>query len=352
MKRRKFLSTTALAGLTFGLPINNLAGKLSSQKNFSNMMKLNKVKNAMLGMMRRTWEQGVAMQALLESGDEELVIIMAKDAILYQSADGRLCMNDSENNALSDACSPGEAVSWAAQKTGDKDLMDAFNKLVDYALTKAPRNKDGVIYHFVGGNQVWSDTNYMLPPFLAVAGKYEEAFKQFNGACDLLLNKDKHLLMHQWDCEKNSSPRKDLWSVGNGWTIAGGTRIIKSLPNSMHQEKLQLIQRVTQFIDAAIQYQREDGLFHDVIDNPNSFIETNFSQMLAYSIFRGVKAGWLDKKYLENAHKMRNAAHSKVDSLGFVQGVCGAPFFDRSSVAVEAQAFFIMMEVAYKQLSN
>lgn len=352
MKRRNFITNVSMASLSIGMPNNLFADELVQKKLPGNGKKIEKVKTAMLGMMRRTWEQGVAMQALLESGDDDLVIIMARDAVMYQSPDGRLCMNDSENNALSDACSPGEAVLWAAQKTGDKNLMDAFNKLVDYTMNKAPRTKDGIIYHFVGGQQVWSDINYMLPPFLAAAGKFDEAIKQFDGTCNLLMNKEKKLLMHQWDCEKNSPLRKDLWSVGNGWTIAGGTRIIKALPDSMQEAKQKMIQRVRELIDAALPFQREDGLFHDVIDNPNSFVETNFAQMLAYSIYRGVKAGWLDKKYLMKANKMRRAAHSKVDSLGFVQGVCGAPFFDRSSVAVEAQAFFIMMEVAYQQLNK
>ena len=350
MQRRKFLSSVSLAGLTLGLPINNFADKVLKTKSFKNMDQLEKVKMALLGMMRRTWEQGVAMQAMLELGEEELVILMAKDAVLYQSPDGRMCMNNSEDGALSDACSPGEAVLWAAKKTGNKNLMDGFNKLADYAMNKAPRNKEGIIFHFANNQQVWSDINYMLPPFLAIAGKYEEAIKQFEGACSLLMNKEKNLLMHQWDCEKNIPLRKDLWGVGKGWTAAGGARIIKQLPDSMKAEKQRMINHVKGIIDAALVYQREDGLFHDVVDNPNSFIETNLGQMLAYTIYRGVKAGWLSRKYLEKADKMRKAAHGKVDELGLVQGVCGAPNFDRSSVAAEGQSFFIMMEVAHKDL--
>ena len=51
---------------------------------------IDKVKTAMLTMQRATWEQGVAMQAMLELGEEKLLILMAKDAVLRQSADGRL----------------------------------------------------------------------------------------------------------------------------------------------------------------------------------------------------------------------------------------------------------------------
>ena len=79
---------------------------------------MEKVILAMLSMQRATWEQGIAMQALLELGEKELVILMAKDAVLRQSADGRLAMLG-EEFALTDAASPGEAVLYAAKETGD-----------------------------------------------------------------------------------------------------------------------------------------------------------------------------------------------------------------------------------------
>ena len=43
---------------------------------------------------------------------------------------------------------------------------------------------------------------------------------------------------------------------------------------------------------------------------------------------------------------MRGAARAKMDSFGYVQGVCGAPNFDRPGTATEGQAFCILMEAA------
>ena len=97
---------------------------------------------------------------------------------------------------------------------------------------------------------------------------------------------------------------------------------------------------------------RPDGLFHDVVDDTNTFVETNLSQMLAYSIYKGVKSGWLKDSYLKSADKMRAGAHSKVDEYGVVQGACGSPLFDRSGTSTEAQAFLLMMEAAYSRLAG
>ncbi|HVO74959.1 MAG TPA: glycoside hydrolase family 88 protein [Ignavibacteriaceae bacterium] len=313
--------------------------------------KISRVERAMLSMQRAAWEQGVAMQAMLELGEEELVILMAKDAVLRQAPDGRLAMLG-EEFALSDAAAPGEAVLWAAKKTGDPLLMNGFNKMLDYILNKAPRDKNGIIYHFTNVPQIWSDIIYMLPPFLAAAGKYEEAVKQIEGARGYLWNPDKKLLSHIWDCEKGAFVSKDFWGVGNGWSAAGVTRVIMALPDSFEVQKKKLEGYVKDIIDGCLVYMREDGLFYNIIDNPNSFIETNLSQMLAYSIYKGINGGWLDRSYKIKADKMREAAHTKVDDLGLVQGVCGSPEFDHPGTAAEGQAFFILMETAYNELKK
>ena len=352
MERRNFLFGLPAAALTLRYS-TSLAQNDDSHSSLSSVRDpmIEKVKLAMLSLQRATWEQGVAMQAMLELGEHELVILMAKDAVLRQSQDGRLAMLG-EEFALSDACCPGEAVLWAAKKTGDQNLMNGFNKLVDYVLNKAPRTKDGIIYHFTNIPQIWSDIMYMLPPFLAAAGKYDEAIKQIDGARGFLWNPDKKLLSHMWDCEKQIFVRKDCWGVGNGWSAAGITRVIRALPDSMEAEKKKLIGYVKDIIDGCLAHMQEDGLFHNIVDDPHSFVETNLAQMLAYSIYRGIHGGWIDKSYKENADTMRLAAHSKVDELGLVQGVCGSPEFDHPGTATEGQAFFIMMETAYNEMND
>jgi rhamnogalacturonyl hydrolase YesR len=74
--------------------------------------------------------------------------------------------------------------------------------------------------------------------------------------------------------------------------------------------------------------------------------------MISYTIFRGVAAGYLASAYLEKAETMRKAANAQVDSLGYVQKVCGVPNFDRPYVAPEGQAFYLLMETAAKDLAR
>ena len=99
-------------------------------------------------------------------------------------------------------------------------------------------------------------------------------------------------------------------------------------------------------IDGCLLYQRPDGLFHNVVDRPDTFVETNLAQMLAFSIYQGIIDQWLPATYRPRADRMRAAARAKMDQYGFVQGACSAPDFDRPGISTEAQAFCILMESA------
>lgn len=310
---------------------------------------IEKVKLAMLTRQRYPWEQGVAAQALLELGETDLVILMAQEAVLRQALDGRLAIVGT-NTAVTDPAANGEAVLYAAQVTGNPEFREATDRMLAYLLHHAPKTEDGILYHNTPRPWVWSDAAYMAPPFLAIAGQPREAVKQLRGFRRLLLDPEKRLYSHIWDEDRKVFQRKAFWGVGSGWTAAGITRVMRALPPDMESEKQELLGYLTEVIDGCLAYQRTDGLFHDIVDDPTSFVETNLAQMLAYSIYRGLAAGWLDASYRELADHMRQAAHAKVDQYGLVWGVCGSPHFDRPGTATEGQAFFLLMEAAARDL--
>ena len=83
-----------------------------------------------------------------------------------------------------------------------------------------------------------------------------------------------------------------------------------------------------------------------MLDEPDTFVETNCAQMTAYGIYRAVLWGILDARYIPAADRMRAAANAKVDDDGIVRDVAGAPGFVSSGVSPEGQAFYILMEAA------
>lgn len=310
-----------------------------------------KAKHAVLAMQRYNWEQGVVAQAFLESGDAETAILLAVEGANRQIADGR-CAQISAPGAVTDPCCIGEALIFACEQTEDPMLIRAKNRLLKWALQDAPRNTDGIVYHLDRQPEIWVDSFYMLPPFLARAGYFDEALKQIDGYWQMLLDPEKQLLSHRWDDQTKHFLRKDAWGVGNGWALAGMTRVIGLLPENLNEKKEELIRRVKLLLDASLPLQCADGLFHDVLDDDTTFPEVNFGQMLAYTVYRGIREGWLEQKYLSAAERVYAAACAQVDRYGLVQNVCGMPSFDHPGVAPEGQAFFILMHAAREAYQN
>ena len=311
---------------------------------------LKQVSQVLLSMQRYSWEQGVAAQAFLELGETNMAIMLAREAVQRQSADGRLaCLRDTEG--VTDPAANGEALLVAVRVTKDPVLQAGLDAMLNYLMKSAPRAEDGTLFHVTDAREVWVDSLYMAAPFLAVVGQVEDAILQIDGIKRRLWNSRVRLYAHIWNEERNALTRSVHWGVGNGWVAAGITRVIRTLQDSRavpHARQL-LETHVREVIDGCLVHLRDDGLFHDVVDQPETFIETNLSQMLAYSIYRGIVGGWLPPNYKEYADKMRKAVCQKVDNSGYVQGVCAAPRFDRAGTAPEGQAFFLLMEAAWKE---
>ncbi len=350
MDRRKFLLNTSLFGSAVFLGPMLSCHRAETPQGYEPATVINKVKMAMLSMQRASWEQGVAAQAFLEQGDEHMTYLMAMEAQLRQTPEGRLSVLYTDNG-VTDPAASGEAVLNAFKFSGDPSLKEAADRMLDYLLAKAPKCANGTLHHTLNAPEIWADSFYMAPPFLAAAGQYQEAVNQINGLRNVLWNAENKLFSHRWDASRNVFVDKRFWGGGNGWAAAGMARVINALPPIYKEPKKQLVLYVKQLLEGCLDNMRPDGLFHNFINEPDSFVETNLSQMLAYTIFSGIKQSWLKTDFYESALKMREAAWKKVDENGYLQDACGAPFFDKPGRSTEAQAFFILMETAFAKLS-
>lgn len=193
--------------------------------------KTERAKRALLAMQRHSWEQGLAMQAFYEQGDMETVTFLACEAVYRSTEDGRAA-TIGVFDAVTDPCSVGEVLLAVCERTKDEALIKGKDALLTWALERAPRNEDGVLYHLDTCKQFWVDSMYMLPPFLAAAGYYEEALQNFYGYYEALYDKEQGLMSHMWDDEKKTFIRKAHWGTGNGWALAAMVRMQALLPEA------------------------------------------------------------------------------------------------------------------------
>ncbi len=321
------------------------------------MDRIDTVINAMLAMQRYPWEQGVCAQALYEAGREELWIPMAHDAIKRIDKDGRLAMAGG-GEAVSDPAANGEVCLRAYEKTGDEFYRDGAKRMLDYMLLAAPRTADGIICHnnvsfFEGYTkyQLWIDGLYMVPPFLAVMGETEEAYKQIKGYIHHLFDAENNLFFHIKDVESDRFVREVHWATGNGWALMGIARVIEEANKKGAAEiASELTSFLINLLEGMKKYQMPDGRFKDILDKADSFTDGTSSMMFASAIYRGIHAGYVPEKYREFADRAYESVSECIDKYGIIRQVAGCPDFVSEGTSAEAQAAYIMADAWRKKI--
>ncbi|WP_062296119.1 glycoside hydrolase family 88 protein [Demequina maris] len=300
---------------------------------------------ALLAMQRFGWEQGVASHAAIDDGDTGLAHLLARDAVARQDADGQL-------GAMDDAAAVNSgALLEAALLLGEDDaaVAEAAQRQRWWLLRFSPRDDWGVLHHLKGSTEVWADSVYMVVPALVAAGDLAPADMQHRMHREQLWDEGTGLYRHRFDMASRTFARDAYWASGNGWVAAGLARALH-LRVAAETVRTRWEGDARALLDACARHEREDGRFHDVLDDPASFVDGCAGLMLAYAAFTGVADGWLPASYADDAARWADAALAHVGEDGIVREVCGAPGFDRQGSSAEAQAFAIMAIAARRRL--
>lgn len=112
------------------------------------------------------------------------------------------------------------------------------------------------------------------------------------------------------------------WGRGNGWQAAGMSELLRSLPKK-HPLRPRIMRGYKIMMESLLKYQAEDGLWRQLLDKPESWVETSGTGMFAFALVTGVKEGWLDKKtYGPAARKSWLGLVAHIDANANVTDVC------------------------------
>lgn len=293
-------------------------------------------------MQRHSWDQGATAAALIDSGRADLLPVLLADAVARQLPDGRLAELD--GSALVNGGAIGELLHDEAVRTGDRDLMAASRRQREWLLHRCPRAQDGTLFHLAGRREVWADTVYMVVPALVAYGAGEAALAQFAGHRARLRDPDSALWRARWDEDEQRVLDRHAWGTANGWVAAALARTVGRLPGS---DRKPLARELLDLLDCCLAHRRPDGLFGNLLDDPDSFPDSSATAMLAYSALRGSAEGWLPRPYAKIGASLLEAVASRLDEFGRVTGACAAPHFQRPGFSPEAQAFALLADAAH-----
>lgn len=113
-----------------------------------------------------------------------------------------------------------------------------------------------------------------------------------------------------------------FWGRGNGWYAAGMAELLSELPRS-HPQYNRIMKGYKTMMASLLKYQSKEGLWRQLIDKPESWLETSGTGMFAFAMITGVKKGWLNGKiYAPAARKAWLALVNKLDEHGNLKDVC------------------------------
>lgn len=113
-----------------------------------------------------------------------------------------------------------------------------------------------------------------------------------------------------------------FWGRGNGWAVAALTEVLWVLPKT-HPDYPALLGAFRKMMEILAFFQGGDGMWHQLIDDPESYPESSSTGMFLYGFISGVHQGWLEAEaYKPVIEEGWEALASYVNEKGEAMNVC------------------------------
>ena len=218
---------------------------------------------------------------------------------------------------------------------GLRDVKKVADYVGDYIYNHQSRLEDGTFFrkemmHHFHNMTMWADDLYMSVPFLVRYSQFtgdqkylDDAANQFFGFKKRLFMLEEKIMSHVYDFKYDSKTNVP-WGRGNGWVVFSMTELLEVLPED-HPKRNDLIDFLNTLCEGYLALQDDEGMWHQVLNDHESYPETSCTSMFIYAFSRGIRFGWLKnpEKYVKAIYKAwKGISKTSVDSNGNVYGVC------------------------------
>jgi unsaturated rhamnogalacturonyl hydrolase len=210
------------------------------------------------------------------------------------------------------ACAMGHTMITLHEATGDQKYLDIEVKKAEYLRKDALRFGQNVFQHTVSSKndfpeQAWADTLFMAAYFLLRLGfklnnkEYiEDALNQYYWHEEFLQDETTNVFYHAWDNVNKNHLSGIYWARANAWAAYTMTRAFGML-NYLNPMWMQLDGAVSDQLSALVRLQSEEGMWHTVLDDESSYLETSASAGIAAALV--LKGHPLHARYVQKALK-------------------------------------------------
>jgi rhamnogalacturonyl hydrolase YesR len=216
-----------------------------------------------------------------------------------------------------------------AHRAGIANLRPWIDNYSDWVSNRQFRLADGTFARNTPlPNSVWLDDLYMSVPCLAQMGRLTGDRRYFDDAARQILQfhsrmfvVQNNLWMHGWVQEMSPHPVFH-WGRANGWALMATVELLTELPTD-HPQRAQLLSILRAHAAGLRRVQAPSGLWHQLLDRPDSYEETSASTMYVFALTRAINKGWLSRNtWAPIVLRGWNGVATKVNSIGQVEGTC------------------------------
>ena len=226
---------------------------------------------------------------------------------------------------------PYLAMSFLAEYTGEEKYLRPCEEAAREIMHSFPRTEEGGFQHrtsdSVNEQELWDDTLYMTVLFLANMGRIlgdkdmkEEAEYQFLLHQKYLCDKVSGLWYHGWTFRERNNFAGAFWGRGNCWITMAIPEFL-SISDCSGPVRRMLVNTLKAQIAGLKKYQAENGMWHTLVDDGESYVEASATCGFAYGILKAVKEGLVDKSYLEVAARAAAPVMDCISEEGMVNQV-------------------------------
>lgn len=220
--------------------------------------------------------------------------------------------------------------------TGDQRYIDICTEWADWIISDLPRTRSGGFQHItsdsVNDQELWDDTLFMTVLFLAKMGQLinsqtylDEAKYQFLTHIKYLTDTKTGLWYHGWTFNGNHNFARALWGRGNCWITLAIPIMLEIVPHDTAFRRF-LQETLLRQVESLEQFQEPDGMWHTIIDDPTSYVESSATAGFGAGILTAIRMGLIPEGYRETADRALQAILELIDDAGILrQSSYGTP---------------------------
>jgi rhamnogalacturonyl hydrolase YesR len=232
---------------------------------------------------------------------------------------------------LDDCGAIGAALIRAFRVKPDPRYRAAIDVVAEFISHKMTRLSDGTLARQrPQWPTVWSDDAYMSIPFLAQMGDLTGDRRYLDDAAHQVLKFAEHLMDptsglfdHAWFVNAGDADPAFHWARGDAWVVMAMAELLSVLPEK-HPDRPKVLEIFRRSLRGHVVLQSNTGFWHQLVDRPDSYLETSATAMYAFAIARGVNRGWLPLTYAPVAQAGWKAVEHRIHDNGQVEGICYA----------------------------